>query len=152
MSTWKVVCVGATLASTDADYQTWDDWSGTDGSDGSRGRGGNSNGLAYLPDPVCQLRVDGESIVATTAILADTTTPMWNEALTPSSGPLSAALLMSQTTPWSIAVDDDDGHGAADSMCRITPQLAAADFVSTNVAFNDEQSCMSLNIHLVCIN
>jgi hypothetical protein len=138
------VCVGATLATTDSNFQTWDQLGSTNG------RGGSQNAYSYLPDPVCQLRVGGDSVVAATAILADTTTPMWNEALTPSSGPLSAAQLMSQSTPWAISVDDDDGRDGAAPMCRVTPQLATADFASTDVTFKNMQSCTALNIHLVC--
>lgn len=144
MSTWKLVCVGATVAATNSDFQQWDMGSSSNGG-GSRG-----SSTGYLPDPACQLDVDGEGVVASTSILADTITPRWNESITPTTRP-TAAQLMSQATPWSISVVDDDGRDGTELVCRVSPQLTATDFVSTDVTFINVDSCTTLNIHLVCV-
>jgi C2 domain len=144
MSTWKLVCVGATVAATNSDFQQWDTGSSASGS-GSRG-----SSTGYLPDPTCQLEVDGEGVVASTSILADTLNPRWNESITPTTRP-TAAQLMSQDTAWSISVVDDDGRDGTELVCSVSPQLTATDFVSTDLTFINVQSCTTLNIHLACV-
>jgi len=150
MSTWKVLCVAATLSSTKTNFQTWDDQFDQmgGGGPGGPGSGGPGSTTGYLPDPFCQLSTGNDRVAGATTVIADTTTPRWNESITPS--PLTAAQLMSQSTPWAISVEDDDGRAATELACRITPQLSANDFVSTDVSFNNVQSCLTLNIRLVC--
>jgi len=149
MSTWKVVCVSATLASTKSNFQTWDDQFQTGGGPGGPGSGGPGSVTSYLPDPVCALSTgNNEKVVGSTVIVDDSTSAKWNETITPS--PLTAAQLMSQSTPWAISVSDDDGRDGTELACRVTPQLTTSDFVSTDVSFTNVQSCLTLNVRVVC--
>jgi len=152
MSTWKIVCVAATLSSTKSNFQSWDQWDQMNGPGGPIGGGGpGNNSTDLLPDPFCQLSVGiGDNVVGTTAILDNTTTPRWNEAITSALSPLTAGQLTSQSTPWAITVQDDDGKDRPELACRVAPQLTASDFVSTDVTFNNVQSCLTLNLHLTC--
>ncbi|HEY8926879.1 MAG TPA: hypothetical protein VIU64_20990, partial [Polyangia bacterium] len=139
------------LPTTKNNLQYWDDQfqTGGPGGPGPGGGGGPTSLTSYLPDPVCLLSTgNNEKVVGSTTIVEDATTARWNESVTPS--PLTAAQLMSQATPWAISVEDDDGRDGADLACRVTPQLSANDFVSTDVSFNNVQSCVSLNIRVVC--
>jgi len=150
MSTWKVVCVSATLSSTKTTFQTWDEQFQTGGGVGGPGSGGPGSLTSYLPDPVCELSTgNNDKIVGSTMVVEDTTSAKWNETIT--SSPLTAAQLMSQSTPWAISVSDDDGRDGAELACRVTPQLSANDFVSTDVSFNNVQSCLALNVRVVCV-
>lgn len=144
-SSWRMACVGATIAPTTS---TGDDW---DPSTGGGRSGGPGTNMSALPDPVCELVLDNQGIVGSTSLLTDTLNPHWNESITPAPTPLTASLLMSQNTYWAIVVYDDDERGGYDYVCRVVPQLSASDFVSGDVTFSNVQSCTSLNVHLTCV-
>lgn len=111
---------------------------------------GIGNPTAGLADPICELMLN-DVAVAMTSVQMNTTTPTWNESITPVSPPLTASLLMSQAMPWSIFVGDDDGALVTESICKISPLLASADFATGTVTFSSVQSCTSVSIHLACM-
>jgi hypothetical protein len=137
-SSWKLLCSSAVVSATKAGGAAWDPVMAT------------MNPMAGLADPICELTLN-QMTVAMTSVQMNTSTPTWNESITPPSPALTASLLMSQATPWSIFVGDDDGSLAAESICKISPQLASADFAAGNVTFSNVQLCTSVSIRLVCM-
>ena len=106
---------------------------------------------ANLPDPICELSLGAAGAEASTSVIMNTTTPKWDESITPPLTPLTAARLMSQAMPWSISVSDDDDRLSSELVCRLTPQLTSANFAASEVTFPSTQGCTSLHIHLMCV-
>lgn len=106
---------------------------------------------ASLPDPICQLSQGVGGADASTSVIMNTTTPTWDESITPLATPFTAARLMSQAIPWSISVSDDDDRMSSDLVCQLTPELTSADFAATEVTFSSTDRCISLHIHLMCV-
>jgi len=132
-SLWKIRCIGATIAQTKPNGDPWD----------------QAFGGAAAPDPQCAFWL-GNSLAAQTSVLSNTFAPAWNESITPTSR-FSAALLSSQSSPWSIRVTDDDQPGGADAVCSVSPTLDMAAFLSGSATFA-AGSCATLQIGLECVS
>ena len=138
-SPWRMVCVSAIVSATKTGGMPWDPAMST------------TNPMSGLPDPVCELFLDQTMTpAAMTSVQMNTTTPTWNQAITPGSPPLTASRLMSQAMPWSIFVGDDDMTLPAETICRISPQFASADFAAGDVTLPTTQDCTSVTLHLTC--
>ena len=105
-------------------------------------------GNATAPDPLCAFWL-GNSSAAQTSVLSNTFAPAWNESITPTSR-FTAALLSSQSTPWSIRVTDEDPLGA-ETICSVSPTLDAAAFSSGAATFS-AGSCTTLVIDIECVS
>jgi hypothetical protein len=131
-SLWKVGCMRAAIAETKPSGDPWDPGIGT----------------ATAPDPLCAFWL-GNSSASETSVLMNTFSPAWNESITPTSR-FTAALLSSQSTPWSIRVTDEDTLGS-ETICSISPTFDAAAF-SSGVATLSAGSCTTLVLDLECVS
>jgi hypothetical protein len=135
-SRWKMRCVSAEITPTSPAGTAWDPGLGSPGQD---------------PDPYCELRL-GQVSVARTSVLSNTLEPVWNESITPVTR-FTPAFLMSQDTPWSIRVADDDlSTFSSEDVCIVIPQLAPGAFTQDTIMFSDVQSCITLTVSLECDN
>ena len=134
-SFWKVRCVRAAIAATKATGDPWDPAVGP--------------GASTAPDPQCAFWL-GNAVAAETSVLSNTFAPAWNESITPNSR-FSAALLSSQSMPWSIRVIDDDPPAGMETICSVSPAIDAAAFVSGSATFS-AGSCATLEIGLECVS
>jgi hypothetical protein len=134
-----MVCVSAIVSATKTGGAQWDPAMAM------------TNPTAGLADPVCELFLNQSSTAAaTTSVQMNTSTPKWNQSITPSSPSLTASLLMSQSMPWSIYVGDDDMSLSPETICRISPQLSSADFAAGDVTFPKTEDCTSVTVKLTC--
>ena len=133
-SPWKLVCASAMVSATKADGSVWDAVAAM------------SDPKSAPPDPFCQLKLDASTTVMT-SIKKDTVIPVWNESITPNTPP-TASRLMSQSSPWSISLYDDDSSGM-DTICQFNPQFGPAHFTSGTVALS-AALCPSVTINLSC--
>jgi hypothetical protein len=156
-SSWTVTCASATVTPTRAGA-VWDP--SEPGIRGVLRELGLGDGP--LPDPFCQLRIDGTPQSQTSDQL-DTLNPSWNESIDPSgssgrsdsSGKSGRALLaselMSPTTHWTVYVGDDDGSPRmVDDICEVAPLPSDSDFAAGGMTFTTEESCTRLTIQLTC--
>jgi hypothetical protein len=133
-SPWKLTCASAVVAMTKSDGSVWDPVAAM------------SDMKSAPPDPYCQLKLDASTIVMTSA-KKDTVMPAWNESITPAM-PLTASRLMSQATPWSISLYDDDASGS-DLICQLSPTFGVAAFTSGTVTLSGPL-CPTVTINLSC--
>lgn len=109
-------------------------------------------GDGVRPDPFCELRVDGQA-QNRTAVLQDTSNPVWDEAITSPDTVWTAAQLMSPATGWTVFVGDDDGSPRlVQDICEVSPAPTASDFAAGALTFSSQGSCTRLTLQLSCNN
>jgi hypothetical protein len=141
-STWKVVCVQATIAMTQPNGSNWDP------------RMGAGGGTA--PDPFCEFEMPAGSLMdaKVSPTVTDSFSPEWNYDVTPGSQAIKAADLMSTSKTWRLWVGDDDGcngHGCTgQEICSINQPLAASVLKAGQLVAKNVASCESLTVNFVC--
>jgi hypothetical protein len=130
---WNVICVSATVTPT-RNGAAWDP----------------ATPLAPLPDPYCQLTVDGD-FRGTTDSEAETLTPRWNQSVSGGNGGanLTTAVLTGPMSRWEISVLDSD-ESTDDPICAVSGRLTPADLAAGTVVFSNKESCSTLTVKVSC--
>ena len=127
---WDLVCVSATVAPIH-DGESWD----------------NGSQTASLPDPYCELVVDGVTR-DTTDVKEDTLTPTWNQSITGGTT-LTTSTLTATLPRWAVAVYDQDSSSDHE-ICSVTTRFTTAELTAGTVTYTNKGDCQTLTVKAVC--
>jgi hypothetical protein len=136
-SNWTIVASSAQLSTNPPSGKTWDS-----------GQLPSSN-----PDPFCEFEMPpgNLNVAGVTDTLLDTFSAVWNETITPAGFTLQASDLMSPNpSAWLIWVGDDEFNGQGTVACQIHPPMQEAWLHAGQASYANIDSCLSVNLQLVC--
>ena len=130
---WTVVCQSAMLADSKPNGFSWD----------------SSVGMSQLPDPFCQMTVDGTQTRVSLTV-TDSLSPTWNAVVNPTTGATVTSALLMSGTRWRLTIGDQDSPPVgSEPICQTMPELTAADLDRGNVTFS-LGSCSEVKLGFMC--